>query len=257
MIAELAPFFPGQLRAFGEGVTAQPAARDAWPGTRLLEPDALSRRLAQYGATLGGGDPPAIASWWARRYCLLVLPPVLVAAAVWRRAAPVALPQVQVAFAADGRIQRLHLESESMDRPGAWPAQDSLDACLAPLTREQFGPVFAALTGVSKVSPRVLWSHAAEIAHRVGAALLPHPALDGERRAAIAEWLVRETGDSGAVHPYRSPYRPARPPSAGAHATPAPSTDRVRRVCCLKYRLPADDYCGVCPLLRETGAAPR
>lgn len=248
MIADLAPFFPGQLRAFGEGVTAQPAASGAWPGTRLLDPDALAQRLAQYGDSLGGGDPAAIASWWARRYCLLMVPPVLVAAAVWRRAAPVAPHQVRVAFGADGRVQRLHLDAPAMSRAAAWPAHDSLDACLAPLTREQFAPVFEALTRVSRVSPRVLWSHAAEIAHRVGGALLPHPALDGERRAAVAAWLARETGEMGGVHPYRSPYRHIALP--GASEDHAAATQRVRRVCCLKYRLPADDYCGVCPLLR-------
>jgi ferric iron reductase protein FhuF len=254
LIAELAPFFPGQLRAFGEGVTAQPAAASAWPGTRLREAEALTQRLAQYGGTLGAADLPAIASWWARRYCLLVMPPVLVAAAVWRRAAPVALHQVHIAFGGDGRVQRMHLASASMGHPDAWPAHDSLDACLAPLTREQFAPVFEALTRVSRVSPRVLWSHAAEIAHRVGAALLPHPALDGERRATIAAWLASETSEFGEVHPYRSPYRHIHVPQmSDALAAPA---QRVRRVCCLKYRLPADDYCAVCPLLRGPNAKP-
>jgi ferric iron reductase protein FhuF len=254
LIAELAPFFPGQLRAFGEGLTAQPAPASAWPGSRLLDPDALAQRLAQYAGALGAADLPAIASWWARRYCLLVVPPVLVAAAVWRRAAPVGLHQVHIDFGVDGRVRRLHLDSASVSRPGAWRAHDSLDACLAPLTDEQFAPVFETLTRVSRVSPRVLWSHAAEIAHRVGAALLPHPALDGERRAAIAAWLASETSESGGMHPYRSPYRHiALHPPGNA---PAGAAQRVRRVCCLKYRLPTDDYCGVCPLLRGAGARP-
>ncbi|MBO4122687.1 siderophore-iron reductase FhuF [Cupriavidus gilardii] len=244
MIAELSPFFPGPLRRFGEGVTTVPPHLDAWPGRRLTEPAALQQRLAKYRDTIGAEHeraPPALASWWARHYCVVLVPPVLVAAAALGRTVPISLEEVDIAFGPDGLVSRIHLRSSVLGNACA-----TLDETLAAMTHQHLAPVFATLSQLTRASPRVLWSHAAEFVQYVGMNLLAHPALDASRRDTLAQWLRQDRGADGRPHPYRAAYldRPL----------PDGSEQRVRRVCCLKYRLDGDDYCGTCPLRAECAA---
>lgn len=244
MIAELTPFFPGPLRRFGEGVTAAPAGAQALPGSRFAEPAALQQRLADYRDTIGAEHeraPPALASWWARHYCVVLVPPVLVAAAALGRTVPVSLDEVDIAFGPDGLVSRIHLRSSALGQGAA-----TLDDMLAAMTQRHLAPVFAALSALTRASPRVLWSHAAEFVQYVGMNLLAHPALDARRRDTLARWLRTDTDADGRPHPYRAAYLD-RPQADGGER-------RVRRVCCLKYRLDGDDYCGTCPLRAECAA---
>lgn len=244
MIAELTPFFPGPLRRFGEGVTMAPAGAQALPGSRFAEPVALQQRLDEYRDTIGAEHeraPPALASWWARHYCVVLVPPVLVAAAALGRTVPVSLDEVDIAFGPDGLVSRIHLRSSALGQGAA-----TLDETLAAMTRRHLAPVFATLSALTRASPRVLWSHAAEFVQYVGMNLLAHPGLDAGRRDTLAQWLRTDRDADGRPHPYRDAYL-ERPQADGGER-------RVRRVCCLKYRLDGDDYCGTCPLRAECAA---
>jgi ferric iron reductase protein FhuF len=244
LIAELTPFFPGPLRRFGEGVTMAPAGAQALPGSRFAEPVALQQRLDEYRDTIGAEHeraPPALASWWARHYCVVLVPPVLVAAAALGRTVPVSLDEVDIAFGPDGLVSRIHLRSSALGQGAA-----TLDETLAAMTRRHLAPVFATLSALTRASPRVLWSHAAEFVQYVGMNLLAHPGLDAGRRDTLAQWLRTDRGADGRPHPYRDAYL-ERPQADGGER-------RVRRVCCLKYRLDGDDYCGTCPLRAECAA---
>lgn len=244
MIAELTPFFPGPLRRFGEGITTTPAGAQALPGSRFAEPAALQQRLAEYRDTISAEHEralPALASWWARHYCVVLVPPVLVAGAALGRAVPVSLDDVDIAFGPDGLVSRIHLRSSPLG-PGA----ATLDETLSAMTHRHLTPVFATLSQLTRASPRVLWSHAAEFVQYVGMNLLAHPALDGRRRDALAQWLRQDRGSDGRPHPYRAAYLD-RPLREGGE-------QRVRRVCCLKYRLDGDDYCATCPLRAQCAA---
>lgn len=226
MLPELSPFFPGPLRAYGEALTADPAPPEAISGAALADVDTMAALVRAYGDTLGAGHLPALASWWARRYCLAVVPAVLVSAVVLERALPIALADIDVSLARDARVDRIHIG----------PARTAIghDFALAidALVQTNLTPVFHAMAPL-RASPRVLWSHAAEFVQTVGQALCGHPAVQPSRRAALARWLAQ----SGPLQPaYRVEV------SDDGHA------QRIRRVCCLNYRLPGEDYCGVCPL---------
>lgn len=224
------PYFPGPLRVYGEGVESLPAPPQALSGALLADPEAVAAMVRGYGASLGATDLPALASWWARRYCVAIVPPVLVAAVVLECTLPVALAEIEVSLGRDSRVDRIHIPARRPSVGADFGA--SLDA----LAQTNLAPVFAAL-GSLRVSPRVLWSHAAEFVQYVGDALRTHPAVDPARRAALTAWLRTN---------------PRFPPAY--HHPAAASGKRVRRVCCLNYRLPGEPYCGVCPLACATAA---
>lgn len=232
MLPELAPFFPGPLRAYGEGLTALPAPPEARPGARLAEIEGIAELVRGYGVALGATDLPALASWWTRRYCLAIVPPVLVAAVVLERALPVALGDIDVSLARDCRAERIHIgDARTVVGHDFVVAMDLL-------VRHNLAPIFQAMAPL-RASPRVLWSHAAEFVQTVGQALCGHPAVDPARRDALAHWLA----NAGALGPAYRHLPPIAVADGGdGHAR------RVRRVCCLNYRLPDEDYCGVCPL---------
>ena len=235
MLPELAPFFPGPLRPYGEGLTARPAPPDAKPGARLADIDGIAELVRGYGKALGATDLPALASWWTRRYCLAIVPPVLVSAVVLERALPVSLDAIEVSLARDCRAERIHIgDTRTVIGHDFVVAIDLL-------VRQNLAPIFQAMAPL-RASPRVLWSHAAEFVQTVGEVLCGHPAVEASRRAALAEWLA----NAGALGPAYRPLTPRQLPSKQASIDG--DARRVRRVCCLNYRLPGEDYCGVCPL---------
>ncbi|WAM56405.1 siderophore-iron reductase FhuF, partial [Vreelandella venusta] len=124
----------------------------------------------------------------------------------------------------------------------------------APLARfdylfnDHFTPLVEALAEVSGLSAKVFWSNLGHYVEFVGKTCSRHPDFTGAGEPLL-NYLDTKTLPDGRRNPL---YQPVRYLELGSE-TPA----RVRRLCCIKYRLPGEPLCGACPLKPENKPAKR
>jgi len=244
MIPLLAPIFQGEWAAYGEALACAPQApAGAVRVADLIADPALLAGLLQAHARhlrVRKPDLRPVASAWSMYYLNALLPPVAAAASLLQHVFPMAPAQVWLSLA-DGAVpQRFHIPHEGQAREGADTA-----ARYAVLLHEHLAPLFAQLTRLTRIAPKILWGNVARYLEPVleqGLALsghAPHIAQDLAHLLHQPRW----GGDDNPM--FTVPRKVVRIQSG----LPDPLT--LHRQCCLYYLLPEEGYCGACPLAPE------
>ncbi|MCI0592374.1 ferric iron reductase protein FhuF [Chromohalobacter marismortui] len=222
------------LRAPGFGLPDVPTCR----GVELLEPETLNglldRVVADYGV---GADRKAAASLWSKYHLSALSIPTLVANLLLNQALPVALDDVRVSVGEKGETARLWLPHGGRPVPSREPG-----ARFGALFEGHCRPLIDCLAELSGLSPKVFWSNLGHYVEYVAQTCSRHPDFNGAGDPLLRFLEMRFLPD-GRRNPL---YRPVRYLDLGGEA-PA----RVRRLCCVKYRLPGEALCGTCPLKPE------
>lgn len=233
--------FTGPFRHL-DGCVSQADDTPALPAVQLLRPEVLGETLARYRRHHGDADRRAVASMWSQWYLALLLPPLILAGMARPRVPPAALQDIDVILDPTGQPAGMRLA-------GGVDADDVACPFLryAPLWDGHVQPLAEALRALSGVSERLVWNNAGvqlDWTVRQAAALGRFPAsgvADGRRL------LQERTRPDGSHNPLYLPVRPLLRAHDCLH---------IRRLCCLRYQLPAHDHCaGACPLLFPKDAA--
>lgn len=200
-------------------------------GADLLVPARLAACLramavARYTAQ---ADPRAVAGQWSKYYFGALLPPALGPAldACDDRLWPVDAVRLRLRGGVPVRASAATAEPARADRTAALAAL--LPGHLAPLQR--------ALAAAGGLPAKVFW---ANLGNALDAAL----AARGDPAAAeLADRLFAppRAAWSDGPNPLYRPVVHVPPPGGGAPR-------RVRRVCCLRYLIAGEPYCGSCPI---------
>lgn len=240
MIPLLEPLFQGELAAHGEKlrcahVVPAGAVRvaDLAQSPALLA-DVLQRNARLRGITEATGrDLRPVASAWSLEYIAMLLPPVMAAASVLQHVFPIAAEHTWVRLDAHGAPLGFHIRHPGASRHGAVTGER-----YAPLLQQHLAPLFAALSGLTRLAPKILWSNAAR---------LMEPVFD---------MALAATGDAPSIaqdrqqllHSAAWPYDLNANPLQGR---PRHATVKLHRECCLNYLLPHEHHCNACPLAPE------
>jgi len=236
----LAPLLDGPLAFIRPKIAYADDPREAVRGVDLAEGDVLRDLLSRFAAAYPGQDRRAVASLWSKWLFAVVLEPVLATSMRADWALPVALGDIGLILTADGRAEALKL-----DHAGAPFAPVSAEQRFAALIDDHLAPVVGALARTSGITPRVLWSnagnyfeHAVRSAEQSGSAACPG-VIHGK------ELLASRTRPDGRSNPLFAPIYYLDEPGR---------TGRRRRICCIRYLIPGQAYCGVCPIVRQEQA---
>lgn len=204
------------------------------PATRLAgHVDAM---LAAMCGLYDGDDRRALLSQWSKFYFNLVIPPALVAARVLGRPLAMALADSTVLLRG-GLPQSWWLPHGAFGEASESPALLYRSLCV-----DHLAPVIAVLAEAARLSPRVFWSNTA---NTLEYALVTE--FGGARARDEAAYLFesRTFFDRDEPNPLRHAIRYVEPKNPLLD-----SPFRVRRVCCLRDRLPGEKLlCSACPLL--------
>lgn len=234
MIPAFASLFSGDLAIYGDRFVLSADRAPSAPGRDLADAGRLSQLLSEFAAArYPGGDRRAIASLWAKHHFAALLPPFLAIALIAERDVDLDLDAIGCSFAADGVTAQLHLRDTG--RPAS-PA-DAF-ARFTPLIDGHLEPLVKALAAAAGVSRKVLWSNAGNmfefvvrrIAHAIGER---QPVADALTLMA-AKYLP-----DGRPNPLYAPVR---------YEDRSGVSERIRRVCCIRYLIPDLGYCSTCPL---------
>lgn len=244
VISLLEPIFRGELAPLGERlVCAQDLPPDALRVTELASStDLLAGVLHQHAKfrRVEDNDLRAVASAWSLAYLSVLLPPVVAAASVLQHGFPVAAAQMWVQL--DGRGVPLRFQIRELGAPvrGAATAQR-----YAPLLWHHLAPLFAAVGGLTRLAPKILWGNAARVLEPIldqavaltgGAASITR---DREHLLQSAAWPQAVT------NPLHGRQREVVQWRDG-HQMPV----KLHRQCCLNHLLPGETACGACPLVQ-------
>jgi ferric iron reductase protein FhuF len=233
MAIEVLPPERAGLYAYANGCLRLPDGDDI-----PARPDAatLSGAIGRYLEGFPGADRRAAVSMWTQYYFSYLVLPALAALFIGSRSLPVRLDEVGLGLKPDGLPDHFVLP-----HAGAAASWDAL-ARSGDLLRGHVEPVVALLAVETGVSRRLLWSNVAvQVAGFADMAEAMGPDL---AHAADAADLLLTTPrwPDGAPNPLCDSMRLA----GGAGAT-----ERLRRVCCLRYNLPGFADCPGCPLPPE------
>ena len=208
----------------------------------ISDPQLLATLLQQHARhwRLRNADLRPVASAWSMQYLNALLPPVAAAASLLQHVFPMAPTQVWLTFAAGAVPQRFHITHEGRALTGADTATR-----YAELLHEHLTPLFAQLTRLTRIAPKILWGNVARYLEPV---LEQGLSLSGQAPeiAKDMEHLLRQPRWDCHDNPMFTVQRRVVRIQAGI---PAPLT--LHRQCCLYYLLPEEGYCGACPLTPE------
>lgn len=240
MLHSLTPIFQGALEPYADTLVLPGEKTGEISLKDFLAPDSLDAALARVGPHFGGTDVRALASLFIIHYVHILMPVTVVAGLLMGRSLPVAYDRVSVV-----------LDEEGLPDHFVLPDEGHTDASLDPFVRfgplvfDHLEPVFAAVAARSGLSPRVLWTNAANLFEAIlreteGWGLNPEAVAAAEALVASPRW------PDGRRNPFHAPVRYAEGPGGER---------RWRRVCCVRYLLPHLKYCRNCPHLLAEGKA--
>ncbi len=252
LIAQLARMGPG-LR--GRFHAVLPKEREVDPATRFLDPEHLGARILHVLPENGqkGADMRATASRFTRVYCMAVVRPVVVALAMGigldaslSRASVVWLPW-SIRGSSGTNPHALHLGPDAIM---AWRGsrEELRRQVLRHLFAETLAVLFERVLRLVKLSPKVLWSNAAEALGGVASAAAEELDVAGARRYIdeVDAILAMDTlpGIAGS-NPLHGQVR-----WDDVQRSDFPHGLMTRRICCVSFTIPdrLGQYCGACPL---------
>ncbi|MCV4263982.1 siderophore-iron reductase FhuF [Pseudomonas capsici] len=235
MIPSLAPLFTGPLADYGEKLQLRSLPRTDVPGDLFFEHEHFSAFVDGLLLRYQTDERLALVSLWSKWYFSTFMAPVMAASLLQQSALPLALADTGLQLGADSRPKALHLAH----------AGKPLSPCSAferfhDLIDEHLTPVIDALVNVTRASPRLFWSNAGNTFEFVTSRLDLHPLANPQSTAPAREILTARLRPDGRRNPLFAPVR--------YHDTGESEPLRLRRICCIRYRLPGVGYCSSCPL---------
>lgn len=239
----LAPFLTGDYAGHCDSFAVAGAGE---AGVPLADAAAVGAALTGFTAPLGHARRVAAVSQWTKSYFAALTIPAVAANLLLDCDLPLApAGGIAMVLAETGRPCGFRLPGDA--RPLA-PAQREtacgftrfsglIDDHLAAII-----PVFAAAGGVPQ---RMIWSNAADYLERAARLLLP---LAAARPACT-------TAAAGLDALLTTPHRPDGSPNLLHEPVRLMNGLRTRKVCCLRYAMPGEDFCGSCPKRRRAEAA--
>lgn len=238
-IPAFSPLFTGELERFGRCFVRKAAMPSEMEGSILANSDNLSKLLDLYAVHYPGGDMRAVASLWAKSHFETLLVPFLALSLISGRTVNVDLTAIGCTFASDGTTRHIHLSDvdQPLDAEDFFsPFRSLIDGHLLPLV--------GALSVAGGVSHRVLWSNA------------------GNLFEGVVRRIEQVIGTSRAVAGALALLEARRLPDGRANLLVEPVrylekngvSERVRRICCIRYLIPDHDFCSSCPLPQARNA---
>ncbi|WP_027966322.1 siderophore-iron reductase FhuF [Halomonas halocynthiae] len=210
----------------------------------LLDRGFLSEQLARFGRRYGDdADFLAVASVWSKYHFSSVSIPTLVANLLLGYDLPVGIKELRLALGDKGQTERILLPHGGVKLN----AQTS-QARFSTLFDDHCAPLIEVLAAVSGLSAKVFWNNLGQYVEFVGKTCSQHPELAGAGEPLL-DYLATKTLPDGRRNPL---YQPVRYLELGGE-----TSTRVRRLCCIRYRLPGEPLCGGCPLKPENKPAKR
>ncbi|MET0266315.1 MAG: siderophore-iron reductase FhuF [Duganella sp.] len=245
MLALLQPIFQGDWQPYGATLacaTAVPA--DAQLVSTLLSDEALLASLIRRQAQrLDTADLRVAASWWSNTYLEALLPPLAAAATLLHHRLPAAAADMALSLDDLGQPQLFHITSLGAALPGA-----DVQQRYHPLLAAHLAPLFGRLAALSGVPQKILWGNASRFLDNLlrEAASLPGAA---DRVAADRQGLLEQPcWPDGSRQPLYARARTVHVQGGSDAAGAGGGCVTLHRQCCLYYLLPAEGYCGRCPL---------
>ncbi|MFW6322413.1 MAG: siderophore-iron reductase FhuF [Guyparkeria sp.] len=223
---------------------ANEPGRGSVSGESLLDGSAIDDLLERFAQDYPGGDQRAVASQWSKWLFHAWLSPIIAMMVLAGRSLPANASEWGVRFDVGGRAERLWLSSGDGSSAPV-PAELLLER----LVCGELGRAVSVFARHSGASVNVFWSNAGNLVEHVLSRLGDHPATEPVRLARIQAFLDRPR-----IEGVRNRlYRPVVYRIAAGETEPR----RLRRVCCIRYRLECYDYCENCPLACRSAKAAR
>ncbi len=212
------------------------------PGVALLDHDELESLIQRFRSGFGAdADLRALVSLWSRHYFARLAIPYLVAHLLLEHELPVALDAIRFEIDEAGRAQRFWFPHAGMPLESG-----DIDSRFATLLHDHCEPLIASLSAYSGVSTKVFWNNFGNYFDYFANASSQHPAAPADIGAPAFQLMAKRRFPDGRRNPL---YQPVTRITVGVEPR------RVRRLCCLQYRLEGETYCGTCPLLAENREA--
>lgn len=223
------------------------APAEAIPATRFLDAGFLREEVRRYAERLGSPDLRAAASVWSKHYVASFAPAVCALMTLGGVGLDARAAACRV-LRRDGVPHETYFDEPALlahatrAKAGAaglrtTASPDELHAFVLPaLLDHHLAPLFGALHEACRLSPRIAWSNVGNsLAWYYDQFALLDPDASREDRRAILE----------------DPASPLHDPVGYEHLHEhgLPRRVQVRRVCCLRYRLPDTTVCYTCPRL--------
>ncbi|VXC59617.1 Ferric iron reductase [Pseudomonas sp. 8Z] len=235
MIASLAPLFSGPLAAYGENLQIATEQDQALAASRLFQAEHFAEFIRTLAARHGTDDLLALTSIWSKWYFTSFLAPTLAASLLLQRDLPIALGDIGVALSAEGKPLGLRLQHDGNNLPPCSPFER-----FSTLMERHLEPVIEIMAGASGASPRLFWSNAGNTFEFVTTQLELHPLAAPGCTAPARAILESRLRPNGRRNPL---FAPVHYKDVGTS-----EAQRLRRICCIRYRLPGIGYCSSCPL---------
>ncbi len=208
--------------------------RPSFPSSALLDDTTKARIHARFAERFSRFDSRATLSIWMKWHLNTILPPLLLADIMLHWQLPLGFPDVRFIRADDARTAAMKCTDEGAPSPADDPFRR-----FAPLVFDHLEPLVALLHARSGLTRRVLWSNIGNtfeaMLRRIEQTSGPSPRL-----ASADELLKAPRWADGRANPLQG----------AVHYSGDPPL-RLRKVCCLQYRLPDRRYCAACPVERE------
>lgn len=222
----------GPLAPLRDRVAGIDDRRPCVPAARLMTRAAMSGAVARFARGLGCEPTAPVISIWSQRYLATVILPVAALSIATRRTVGAPPDRTGIVLGDDGEPVAIRL-----------PDREDCDGrpLLDPLVSDHLLPFVEAVAGLSGLAPRVVWGSAAHYLDWIVRRLAADPATpDDVAREALGALDAPRLPD-GRPNPLQGCIRYL--PGKDGH------TLRLRRTCCLRYRVPGIEDCGpLCPV---------
>lgn len=234
MGASVREFVARVERSMERWLVIGPPSGSELPGEAVRDGSAIHAMLDRYLASFPAGtDRRGVASMWGAIYFNQFPGTIVGAALVADRLIPAGLDEAGLIPREDG----CHIAAIRVAHTGS-VADGDVFARLDGLVRGHLDPLIRAIASWARVSPKVLWGivgNGLDWTLRDIAAL---PDMPAGRIADFNRILIERHWPDGWRNPLFEPIRYVETPDG---------CRREKRVCCLRYLLPGDDFCGICP----------
>ncbi|MEC9484182.1 MAG: siderophore-iron reductase FhuF [Halomonas sp.] len=242
MLPSLAALFQGPFSAFHDRVLLPSQARgEVVPAHRLFTPDGLDEVLDRYAVeymtpVYRRPDRRALMSQWSKYFLAQAVYVPVAANLLLDRRLPMAFDTLEVQLDELGLVERLVVPHEGEDIAAA---RGDTEARLRPLLDDLLDPAIDAMTMHTGIGCKALWSNVGHyydyLIGQLQALPVPPAAVDDGARLMT----LRHFGD-GRRNPLYQQIRHVESDTG--------EIQRLRKVCCVRYKLSGVDYCGNCPL---------
>lgn len=246
MLPTLTSLFQGSLAHFQDHILLpEQSPGDVVPARELFGRDGLDWVLGRYAEAFFEPasqplerqplDPRALISQWSKYFLAYAICVPVAANLLCNRQLPMVLDGLGVVLNEHGLVTALVVTDEGL--PIA--ANNDAQARLRPLMDMLLAPAIDAMATHTGIAPRALWSNAGHyyvyLIDQLQALSVTSPAVtEGACLMTLGHF------DDGKRNPLYQPVRQVRDAYGDSRC--------VRRICCVRYRLPGVDYCGNCPL---------